>query len=477
MTEQPYCLSIDGRQVPGDATFAVANPATGAVVAQAPDASQAQLDQAVDAASAAFAGWAATPIEQRKALVSKLGDAIDANLDALKRVLTSEQGKPHADAEWEIGGAAGWCRATATLDLPVTVNEDTPERYSVTRHVPVGVVGAIAPWNFPVILAIWKVAPALVAGNTVVLKPSPFTPLATLMIGEIAQSVLPPGVLNVLSGGDALGPWMSAHPGIAKIAFTGSTATGRKVMASAAASLKRLTLELGGNDAAIVLPDVDLDKVVPELFWAAFRNTGQVCVAAKRLYIHDLIYDELARRLVDYAATVKMGDGSEQGVQLGPVQNALQYDRVCDLIRSAHEAGLAFLTGGEPKESSAGYFVPITIIDNPPDDARVVTEEAFGPVLPLLRFSDVDEVVRRANDTQYGLGGSVWSGDPEKARILGERLRCGTVWINEAQHVSPFAALAGHGQSGMGAENGVEGLLHYTNVQTISVRRSTDPAT
>ncbi len=475
MTERPYCLTINGRRVPGAATFPVVNPATGAVFAAAPDASEAQLDQAVEAASAAFPGWAATPIEERKALVSKLGDAIEANVDALKRVLTSEQGKPYADAEWEIGGAALWCRATATLDLPVTVNEDTPERYSVTRHVPIGVVGAIAPWNFPVILAIWKVAPALVAGNTVVLKPSPFTPLSTLIIGEIAQSVLPPGVLNVLSGRDALGPWMSAHPGIAKIGFTGSTATGRKVMASAAANLKRVTLELGGNDAAIVLPDVDLDKVVPDLFWAAFRNTGQVCVAAKRLYVHDSIYDELARRLVEYAATVTMGDGSEQGVQLGPVQNALQYERVRDLIRSAHDAGLTFLTGDEPAESRKGYFVPITIIDNPPDHARVVTEEAFGPVLPLLRFHDVDEVVRRANDTEYGLGGSVWSGDPEKARLLGERLRCGTVWVNEAQHVSPFAALAGHGQSGVGAENGIEGLLHYTNTQTVSVRRNAAP--
>jgi aldehyde dehydrogenase (NAD+) len=316
----------------------------------------------------------------------------------------------------------------------------------------------------------------LVAGNSVVLKPSPFTPLTTLKIGEIAQGILPPGVLNVVSGGDELGPWMSAHPGIAKISFTGSTATGRKVMASAATNLKRLTLELGGNDAAIVLPDVDLDKVVPELFWAAFRNTGQVCVAAKRMYVHETIYDEFARRLSAYAATVQLGDGSQQGVQLGPIQNAVQFARVRDLIQSAREEGLDFLTGGKPAENGQGYFVPVTIIGNPPETSRVVTEEAFGPVLPLLRFSDNDEVVRRANDSEYGLGGSVWSGDPEKARALGERLRCGTVWINEIQHLTPFAAFAGHGQSGIGVENGVDGLLEYTNVQTISMRRNALPS-
>lgn len=472
MLPQTYNLSIDGRMVAADATFDVINPATATVVAQAPDASSAQLDAAVDAAAAAFVSWSTVPIEERKVLVSKLGDVIEANLDPLVRLLTTEQGKPHADAAWEIGGAAAWCRATATLELPTTVNEDTAERYSVTRHVPIGVVGAIAPWNFPVILAIWKVAPALVAGNTVVLKPSPFTPLTTLRIGELAQAVLPPGVLNVLSGGDALGPQMSAHPRIDKISFTGSTATGRKVMASAAANLKRLTLELGGNDAAIVLPDVDLDEAVPNLFWAAFRNTGQVCVAAKRMYVHEAIYDEFAQRMAAYAETVKMGDGSEQGAQLGPIQNKLQFERVRDLIRSAREEGLNFLTGGEPVKGDGGYFIPVTIVDNPPDTARVVREEAFGPVLPMLRFSDLDDVVRRANDSDYGLAGSVWSGDPEKARAIGERLQCGTVWINEVQHLTPFAAFAGHGQSGVGVENGVEGLLEYTNTQTISMRRA-----
>lgn len=466
-----YFMNIGGRNVQGVGTFDVINPANGQVIGKAPDASKEQLDQAVKSAREAFPGWSATSIDERRAALGRIADVIEANIDELKRLVTAEQGKPYAEAEWEVGGSALWFRGTGALDLPETVNEDTEERYSVTRRVPIGVVGAIAPWNFPIILACWKVAPALLAGNTVVLKPSPFTPLSTLRMGELLQEVLPPGVLNVVTGGDDFGPWMSAHPGIDKISFTGSTATGRKVMESASANLKRLTLELGGNDPAIVLPDVDIEKVVPELFWAAFRNSGQICVAAKRMYVHDDIYDALAKGLADYAKGVSMGDGSQQGVELGPVQNALQFGRVKDLVQSAKTENLKFVVGGDIDEAAPGYFVPVTIVDNPPDDSRVVTEEAFGPVLPLLRFYDVDEVVRRANDSNYGLGASIWTANPEQAAELAPRLQCGTVWINEIQHVTPFATFAGHKQSGIGVENGVDGLMEYTNSQTMTIKR------
>jgi acyl-CoA reductase-like NAD-dependent aldehyde dehydrogenase len=465
-----YTMTINGNGVAPATTFDVVNPATETVIAQAPNCSRFELDEAVAAARRAFPGWRATPIERRRKFLVDMADRIAANIDPLMRLLTREQGKPYAEATGEITNSAYWLRTASTLDLPVTVNDDTPERRSETRHVPLGVVAAIAPWNYPIILSMFKLAPALLAGNSVVLKPSPFTPLTTLKIGELMRDLLPPGVLNVISGGDALGPWMTGHPGVDKVSFTGSTATGRRVMASAAASLKRVTLELGGNDPAIVLPDVDVKAVAQELFWAAFQNSGQICVAAKRMYVHEDIYEPLKGALVDYAKTVKVGDGAERGTQLGPVQNAQQYARVNDLIEDAKVKGYKLLMGGEC-DRNPGYFVPITIIDNPPDNARVVMEEQFGPVLPLLRFGSIDEVVARANASEYGLAGSVWSSDPEKALAIGERLEAGTIWINEVQYMTPFSPFAGHKQSGFGVENGIEGLLEYTCPQTIVVKK------
>ena len=467
--DDSYAMTIGGELVSGGATFDVVNPATEAVIARAPDATREQLDAAIAAARTAFPGWAATPIAERRVLLDKLGDAVLANIDGFKRLLTAEQGKPHADAEMEVGGAGMWLKGAAALDLPVTVNEDSAERYSETRHVPIGVVGAIAPWNFPMILAMFKVGPALLAGNTMVLKPSPFTPLTTLKFGELVAGILPPGVLNVVTGGDRLGPWMTEHPGIDKVSFTGSTATGRRVMQSASVTLKRVTLELGGNDPAIVMPDVDVEKVAEELFWAAFRNNGQICIATKRMYVHQDVYEPLKAAIVAYARTVKIGDGAEQGTQIGPINNKPQYDRVLELIQDARDKGYNFLIGGEA-DDVPGYFIPVTIIDNPPEDSRIVQEEQFGPVLPLLKFDDVDEVVARANATDYGLGGSVWGGDEDRALAIAERIASGTVWVNETQHLTPFAAFGGMKQSGVGVEGGVEGLLEYTNAQTV-VRR------
>jgi aldehyde dehydrogenase (NAD+) len=467
-----YTMTIDGQGVAGASTFPVINPANEQVIAQAPDCSREQLDLAVAAARKAFPKWRATPFEERRAALQAMAGAIFANLDGLKRLLTREQGKPYADAEFEVGGAGFFLQGTSTLELPVTVNEDSAERRSETRHTPIGVVGAISPWNFPVILAIFKLGPALLAGNTVVLKPSPFTPLTTLKLGEILRDVLPPGVLNVVTGGDALGPWITEHKGIDKVSFTGSTQTGRRVMQSASASLKRVTLELGGNDAAIVLPDVDVNKVAPELFWAAFRNNGQICIASKRTYVHKDVYEPLSKAIVDYAKTVKVGDGSEQGTLIGPIQNKQQYQRVKDLIADSKAQGHKFLLGGEDHDGP-GYFVPLTILDNPPEDARIVNEEQFGPIMPLLKVDSIEEAIAKANASEYGLGGSVWSADTAKALAVGEQLETGTVWINETQHLSPTAAFAGHKQSGVGVENGVEGLLEYTNTQTIVVKKAT----
>lgn len=470
-----FAMTIDGRARHGRDKFDVINPATEAPVAPAPDCTADELDDAVASARRGFATWRQVPLEERRQLVRRVGAELAARADELMRLLTAEQGKPHDDARAEILAASYWCDAIAGLDLPEVVNEDSAERRSVTRRVPVGVVGAIVPWNYPVLLGIWKIAPALLAGNTLVVKPSPFTPLTMLRIGEWMRDILPPGVLNVVSGGDRLGPLLTDHPGIDKISFTGSTATGRRVMASAATNLKRITLELGGNDPAIVLPDVDVQAVAEELFWAAFRNSGQICIATKRLYVHKDIYEPLKQALAAYAAGITMGDGSRQGVQLGPIQNRPQYERVKSLIADSRAQGHSFVIGGEIPEGR-GYFIPVTIVDNPPETSRVVQEEAFGPVLPLLRFETVDEVVSRANDTIYGLAASVWAGDAEAASEIATRVEAGTVWVNEIQHLTPFATFAGHKQSGLGCENGLEGLLEYTVPQTITLRRKGAPA-
>jgi acyl-CoA reductase-like NAD-dependent aldehyde dehydrogenase len=465
-----FVMTIDGKSVRSSATIPVINPATGETFAQAPDCTPEQLDEAVASARKAFTSWRRVPIEERQALVAKAGALLIEHAEELARLFTREQGRPVAGAKGEIMGAGAWLQAVARMSPPVHVAEDSATQLIETRYVPLGVVCAIAPWNFPVNLAMWKVAPALVAGNTMVLKPSPFTPLCTLKIGELFQKVLPPGVLNIISGGDALGPLMTAHPGFAKISFTGSTATGKRVMESAAKDLKRVTLELGGNDAAIVLPDVNLDEVAQKIFFGAFFNTSQICVATKRLYVHEDVYDGLRDRLVAIAKATKVGDGAEQGTGLGPIQNVRQYERVLDLLADAKARNLTLLQGGDVP-SGGGYFIPITIVDNPPEAERVVQEEAFGPILPMLKFSSVDEVIDRANDSPYGLAGAVWSKDVDKAVDVARRLETGTVWVNQNLNIRPDMPFAGHKQSGFGVENGMEGLLEFMAPQALYVAR------
>ncbi|RKE36451.1 acyl-CoA reductase-like NAD-dependent aldehyde dehydrogenase [Paraburkholderia sp. BL23I1N1] len=466
LAQLTYAITIDGKRISSTETGAVINPATEQEFCRYPLGSRDDLEAAVSAARRAFPAWSAMPIEERQRAVAGLGDLIERNCEAFVQLLSTEQGKSRTAAEWEIGGSVHWCREIAKQRLDDEVFETDGNEEIVTRHTPIGVVGGITPWNFPLLLAIWKIAPALVAGNTMVLKPSPYTPLCTLWFGELAQEVLPPGVLNIVSGGDDLGRWLSEHPQIGKISFTGSTATGKKVMQSAASNLKRLTLELGGNDPGIVLPDIDPKAIAKDLFWASFANSAQFCVACKRLYVHESIYDDVTAELVAYAKGVKMGLGLEPGVELGPLQNRMQYEKVRDLIADSKSQGHTFLLGGDVYEKP-GYFIPVTLIDNPPEDARCVTEEAFGPVLPLLKWRDVDDVVERANRTIYGLAASVWSRDTEAAQRIAARLESGTVWINQAHAFSPHVAFGGHKQSGMGIENSLHGLSEYANLQTI----------
>ena len=466
-----YRNLIDGELVETAQTMDVVNPANEDVIGTVPACGEVELDRAVAAARRAFASWRKTPVEERRKVIQGIAAAIKDNADELYRLLTSEQGKPHHQAQQEIYGAAGLAAAQSTLSLDDVINQDDKTRLSRTRRVPVGVVGGIVPWNFPVMMAIQKIVPAILSGCTIVLKPSPFTPLTTLRIAELIKDVVPAGVVNVITGEDSLGPLITGHPDVDKITFTGSTATGKKIMEGASKDLKRITLELGGNDASIVLPDADVEKVAEQLFWSSFSNAGQICVAAKRIYIHEDIYDDLSKAIAEYAKGVTVGDGSQQGTGVGPIQNRKQFERVCELIQDAKDSGYTFLVGGDVDPSGSGYFVPITILDNPPEDARIVAEEQFGPVMPLMKFSTEEEAIARANASEYGLAGAVWTKDADKGVAIAEQLETGTVWVNEFLHINPLAPFGGHKQSGFGAEYGIEGLKEFTYPQVITVKR------
>ncbi|MGN7861255.1 aldehyde dehydrogenase family protein [Microbacterium sp. 22303] len=465
-----YALSIDGALVTSEENFEVYNPATGEVIAHAPEGT-ARLDDAVTAARQAFPAWSALSWDERGAYLTRFSEALEAQKDDLARLLTLEQGKPfETQAKFEVGLAITWVAEVAKRRLPAVIVEDNDEHTVEVRRTPLGVVGGIAPWNYPVLLGLWKIAPCLMTGNTMVLKPSPFTPLTALKFGEIAQAILPAGVLNVVSGGNELGKAMTLHPGISKISFTGSTATGKKVMEACASNLKRITLELGGNDAAIVLPGADHKELVEKLFWAAFGNSSQWCVAIKRLYIHSSKYDGFLQDFVAYAKDRVVGDGMDPASELGPVQNTMQYAKLLDMFEDIRTHGYSVALGGTIDEGRAGNFVPVTIVDNPPDSSRIVREEPFGPVLPILKYDSIDEVVRRANDTPAGLGGSVW-GPADEAESVARRLDTGTVWVNEIHIHGVSLPFGGHKQSGIGVENGVEGLGEFTNVQTLMFKK------
>jgi acyl-CoA reductase-like NAD-dependent aldehyde dehydrogenase len=457
-------MTIDGKSVHGSNSSAVINPATGTAFDRMPECSADELESAMEAATRAFRDWKRHEQPRRAALL-RAADIISEHAEDLARLVTLEQGKPLAKALREVTGAAAWLRYTAKLEIPTEViHEQDGLRVEVWRQ-PLGVVAAITPWNYPVVVAAGKIGAALRAGNTVVLKPSPFTPLSTLRMGELLLSVFPAGVLNVISGGDDVGKAMTKHPAVHKISFTGSTDAGKHILASAVGDLKRTTLELGGNDAAIVLDDVDPAAIANRLFWGAFQNSGQVCSAIKRLYVHERLYEQVAQALTDIATTVRVGDGLEADTELGPVSTAPQFQRVGDLIADAVAAGGRIRAGGVRKGSN-GYFFAPTLFDNLPENARLVAEEQFGPVLPMSPFSDEAEVFERANATRFGLSGSIWSGSVARARELAGELDCGTVWINQHLTVIPAAPVAGHKWSGIGVEHGIPGLLEFMQIQT-----------
>lgn len=463
-------MTIGGEHAAMEHTFGVVNPATGEVFAEAPQCTPAQLDAAMEAATKAYADWKGDEETRRQALRDASGALMEAIGD-LAPMLTAEQGKPLNDANLEVFGSAMWCSYFADLERPREIIQDDAEALVEVFRRPLGVVAAITPWNFPLTLAFWKIAPALRAGNTLVVKPSPFTPLTTLRAVELLQSVLPPGVLNAVSGGDELGAAMTVHPVPRKISFTGSIDTGKKVALSAAPDLKRVTLELGGNDPAIVLDDVDPAKVADGLFGGAFANNGQVCSAIKRVYVPERIYDDVVTALAERAKAVPVGDGTNPAIKLGPINNAPQFERVKMLVSDALSKGGRAAAGGRPMDRP-GYFFEPTVLTNVFDGMRIVDEEQFGPAVPVIAYGDLDDAVARANATHFGLSGSVWGTDEERAAEVASRLECGTAWVNVHLAMAPHQPFGGFKWSGLGVENGPWGLAGFTDIQVVHRSRT-----
>lgn len=447
--------------------FTVLDPATGKGFDEAPDQRPDELDAVVERAHRAWLGWRSDPLSRSKALLTA-ADAVAAAGADLAPLLTREQGKPLAESYAEVARTAARLRYFAELTPePQKIADGRPVRGEI-RWRPLGPVAAIVPWNFPLQLASSKFAPALAAGNTVVLKPSPYTPLATRLLGSVVAAALPEDVLTIVTGHEPLGARLASHPGIRHTTFTGSIPTGRAVAAGAGASLARVTLELGGNDAAILLDDVDVERIAERLFWAAFRNCGQVCMAVKRVYAPARLHSQVVEALARYARTVVVGAGLDAGSQLGPVNNAPQLARVEQCTARALADGARAVAGGH-RLDRPGYFFAPTILTDVPPASSVVTEEQFGPVLPVLPYSSLDEAVDAANDTRFGLGGSVWGTDLDRAEAVADRLECGTAWINHHAELSLAQPFAGIKESGVGVAGGPWGL--YGNLRPFVVHR------
>lgn len=455
----------------GGETREVLDPATGEHIGDAPVQDVAALEAAIDTAEAAQPAWAALSDAERSAYLNRAADAIEAAAEPLAELLSREQGKPlnGPNARFEVGACAVWTRSAADTPLPVEVIVDDGENYAELYYRPIGVVGAISPWNWPMMISIWQIAPSLRMGNTVVIKPAETTTLSVLALVAVMNQVLPAGVLNIVPGpGSTVGDALTRSPKIGKIMFTGSTPVGKRIIEASAGNVTRLTLELGGNDAGIVLPDVDPKAIAEDLFWGAFINTGQTCAALKRLYVHDSVYDAVVEELAKVAAAVPMGVGVDEQNVLGPLQNRAQFDVVDRLVEAAKASGARVVLGGEPDRNAVGYFYPTTLVADIDPHNDLVLEEQFGPALPIIRYSELDEAVRLANELEVGLGASVWSNDRDEAKRIAARLQAGTVWINSHGGLHPQIPFGGAKQSGYGREFGVEGLKAVAEPQVVS---------
>lgn len=462
-------MLIDGRSATARDRFEVLNPATLEVVDTAPRATADDLDRAVQAAKRAFKTWSRDADARRKAL-TRCSELIQEHMQELATLLTREQGKPMLEASGEIFFGSMFFSYYAGLETSDTIlKDDGAQKVLITRR-PLGVIGSITPWNFPLGILCWKVAPALLAGNTVVCKPASYTPLSTVRLLQIIASVLPPGVINAVTGPGAIGAAMAKHPDIRKISFTGSTEVGKSVMRDGADTIKRLTLELGGNDAAILLDDFSVEKAMKHVYRNAFFNAGQVCIAIKRLYAHEKIYDRVVEKMSELAGRAKVGDGLNPENEMGPVNNRPQLERVSTLVEDARKRGARIAAGGIRPEGK-GYFYRPTIVADLDDSFDLVSQEQFGPAVPILKYSDLDEVVDRANRSPFGLGASVWSTNRERAEEVASRLEAGTTWVNQHLWLETDVLYGGIKESGIGHEMGRWGFEDMVNLQVISVRK------
>lgn len=445
----------------------VVNPSTGETITDVWLATPADLDAAVNRASAAAGAWAKDQPARAKALET-IAATISENAEELARLLSTEIGVPFKDTKLEVGGAAAFAKYRARAALPEDLIHDDERQSVVVRRKAIGVVGAILPWNAPLLIAAEKIGAAFAAGNTVVVKSSPLAPLTVARLGELLQDQLPEGVLSIVTGEADLGAALVEHPDVGMISFTGSIRAGRQIMAAAAPRLKRLSLELGGNDAAVVLPDAVVAKTAPKVFANAVYRSGQICAGIKRIYVHADVYDETVAVFEHLANNTKVGDPFDDGVAMGPLSNRMQFERVAELVEDARNNNATIVAGGHRVGDRGSFYAP-TVITGAGPDVAIVAEEQFGPVVPLLRYTYIDEAIAAANATDFGLGASVWGSDTTAAAEVAARLDAGSVWVNRHGVVSPEVPFGGTKQSGVGRSNGDVGVDAYSELTTISV--------
>jgi aldehyde dehydrogenase (NAD+) len=473
----PGQLLIDGRWIEGSKTFETINPATGEMLTQIAEASQADVDQAVQAARKAFedrtGAWRKMSASERGRLIWKLADLVERNIDELAELESLDNGKPIFESRYVdmpmvidvLRYYAGW----ATKIHGETVNT-FETAFTYTLREPVGVVGLIIPWNFPLLLASWKLGPALATGCTIVMKPAEQTPLTTLRFGQLAiEAGIPAGVLNILTGGPETGKAMVRHPGIDKIAFTGSTSVGKEIMKGSADTLKRITLELGGKSPNIVFADSDIDGAVKGAINGIFYGKGEVCNAGSRLFVESKVRDEFLEKLVGRAKKMQPGDPLDPKTRLGAIVSQEQMKTVLGYIEAGKKEGAKLRAGGNRAsvDGGNGFFLEPTIFGEVKNDMKIAQEEIFGPVLATLSFDDIDQVIEQANRNQYGLAAAVWTKDVKKAHTVSRQLKAGTVWINTYGLMDASLPFGGYKSSGFGRELGENAIEHYTEVKTV----------